>query len=498
VTNANPSAQAPVAFHRYLALAVDASKQWRRRRISDMQTKLNTAVYAIPGGSTVAVPDDVRLMTPFVLAEQGDWFEGEIHFIRRWLKPGMSVVDVGANYGLYTLTCAQLVGPEGHVWAYEPASLPRSFLTLSVANNSFGNVRIADKALSDHEGRARLGIAANAELNSLNEAGQSGEEVPLITLDLESSTWGHSIDFLKLDAEGEEVRILSCAKNFFARQHPLVMFEYKHGATVNQGLLQAISGLGMDIYRHLPGLNILVPMSNSESGDSYLLNVFGCDQARSQSLAAEGLLVPEVNELPEIDVAGAGQFLDDWSKRRPWYGCLWPSEQPQDDRPGAVIYRAAVAELIRSEEPDRSIADRLAHARRGFANLLVSLKMECNISRLLSAARAAMDLGERGSSVLMLREILNLLPTTGDNIAAWLPEPFLPPDHRHDTLQPGTSSSRVVLSAMIDEPLLERSAFSTYFLGEGAIPLLRRLSQNPLHSAYTERRISAAKQILPI
>jgi FkbM family methyltransferase len=192
-----------------------------------MPANASTAVFSIPGGSSITVPDDIRLMTPFVLAEQGDWFEGEIHFIRRWLKPGMIVVDVGANYGLYTITCAQRVGRSGRVWAYEPASLPRSFLAQSVAKNGLDNVRIAEKALSDHEGSARLGIAANAELNSLNESGQSGENVPLTTLDRESSTWERDVDFLKLDAEGEEVRILAGAKEFFARQHPLVMFEYK-------------------------------------------------------------------------------------------------------------------------------------------------------------------------------------------------------------------------------------------------------------------------------
>jgi protein O-GlcNAc transferase len=463
-----------------------------------MVGNIKTAVFSIPGGSKVAVPDDVHLMTPFVLAEQGDWFEGEIHFIRRWLRPGMSVVDVGANYGLYTLTCAQLVGPEGRVWAYEPASLPRSFLAQSVANNGLANVSIADKALSDHEGTARLGIAANAELNSLGEVGQSGESVPLTTLDREWSSWGRDIDFLKLDAEGEEVRILSRAKKFFGRQNPLVMFEYKHGATVNQGLLQIAAELGMGIYRHLPGLNVLVPMSNSEAGDSYLLNVFGCSEERSKCLAAEGLLISRASELPDIDVVGAEECVNEWLGQRPWYHSLWPTGLSRTDRPGSVVYLAALAEIIRSEMPQTAAADRLAQARRGFANLLVSLKMECNISRLLSATRVAMDLGERGASVVMLGEILKLLPEIGEDVVSWLPEPFLPPDRRHDELDPGSSSSRTALSIMVDEPFLERSAFSTYFLGERAIPILRRLSQNPLHSGPIGRRISAAKQMFPV
>ncbi len=131
--------------------------------------------YTIPGNLQVTVPDNLRLMTPFILAEQGDWFEREIHFVRRLLTPGMAVVDVGANFGLYTLTCAHLVGPQGRVWAYEPASFPRYCLASSIEANGLPQVQLIGKALSDHIGFGRLGIVPNSELSSLNEARQMGE-----------------------------------------------------------------------------------------------------------------------------------------------------------------------------------------------------------------------------------------------------------------------------------------------------------------------------------
>jgi len=460
-----------------------------------MQAGKNSATFTIPGGSSIEVPGDLRLMTPFVLAEQGDWFESEIHFIRRWLGPGMGVIDIGANYGIYTLTCAKLVGPEGRVWAYEPASLPRSFLNRSVAGNGFNNVEVIDRALSDHEGSARMGIAENAELNSLNEAGQSGETVALTTLDGEAESFGRDIDFVKLDAEGEEVRILSRAQKFFSRQDPLVMFEYKHGATVNHGLLDAISALGMGLYRHLPGLNVLVPLTPSDADDGFLLNVFGCSPERAQSLAAQGLLVSENMELPEIEVAGAGDFVADWVEARPWSRCLWPTRSAVSDRPGALVYLAAIAELIRAEDPQRGIVERIARARRGMANLLVSIRSECNVSRLLSAARVAMDLGQRSASVVMLGEIAKGLAQAGADVASWVPEPFLPPDRRHDDLSPANPDAKDLLSIMVEEPLLERCAFSQYFLGKRGLPLLERVAQNPLHSAAATRRIIAARQV---
>jgi FkbM family methyltransferase len=458
----------------------------------------NSTVFSLPGGADIAVPDDPTLMTPFVLAEQGDWFETEIRFIRRWLKPGMAVVDVGANYGVYTLTCAGLVGAQGRVWAYEPTSLPRSFLAQSIARNGFGHVDLIGRALSDHMGTARMGTARNAELNSLNEAGQSGETVQVSTIDDEAAAWDRSIDFVKLDAEGEEVRILSRSRQFFAKHHPLVMFEYKHGDAVNHELLQAIGDLGMQVYRHLPGLNVLVPLDTSESADGYLLNVFGCSRERARLLAAEGLLITEPSELPEIDVAGAESFVRSWTEKRPWTSCLWPAGHSGEGRPAAPVYFAALAELIRSEDEARDPCERLARARRGLSNLMVAMKAECNVSRLLSAARVAMDLGERTASVDMLGGIVNLVLSQRGAVAPLLPEPFLPPDRRHDDLAPKEALPSDVLSTMVGEAFLDRTAFSTYFIVQQAPPLLRCLAANPLRSSAVDRRISAARRLFPV
>ncbi len=52
----------------------------------------------------VVVPDSFGLITPYVLFEQQDWFEDEISFVRRVLQPGEQAIDIGANYGVYTLS----------------------------------------------------------------------------------------------------------------------------------------------------------------------------------------------------------------------------------------------------------------------------------------------------------------------------------------------------------------------------------------------------------
>ena len=94
----------------------------------------------IRGGIHVCVPDTIQLMTPYVLLEQEDWFEDEIKFLRHVIQPGQDVIDIGANYGVYTLTLANLVGAAGHVWAFEPASMTATLLAASIAANDLGNI----------------------------------------------------------------------------------------------------------------------------------------------------------------------------------------------------------------------------------------------------------------------------------------------------------------------------------------------------------------------
>src|SRR5215470_15490642 len=93
-------------------------------------------------GTQVVVPDSLDLITPYVLREQQDWFEDEIKFLRRLLKPGDKVIDIGANYGVYTLSMARTVGPEGRVWAFEPASGTASLLAEGIAANGFAHVNL--------------------------------------------------------------------------------------------------------------------------------------------------------------------------------------------------------------------------------------------------------------------------------------------------------------------------------------------------------------------
>ena len=173
-------------------------------------------------GVRVVVPDSLELITPYVLQEQLDWFEPEIKFLRCALKLGQKVIDIGGNYGVFTLSMAPTVGSTGKVWAFEPANSTANFLEKSIAANRFEHVDLQRCALSNEIGTTQFMVGQHAELNSIlrGNSGQPGtlETVKVGTLDERMSALAWSdIDFIKIDAEGEELNILAGGKMFFEK-----------------------------------------------------------------------------------------------------------------------------------------------------------------------------------------------------------------------------------------------------------------------------------------
>jgi FkbM family methyltransferase len=132
------------------------------------------------------------------------------HLAPRLLRPGMTVVDVGANVGILTRQFCRLVGPTGKVFAFEPD--PLTFKYLEFNTRSFSNKRLVQSAVSDNHEAALLylspdGATGNSLLNQANSAGSLS--VPCISLDEFLEREGRpAIDVVKIDVEGAELGVL--------------------------------------------------------------------------------------------------------------------------------------------------------------------------------------------------------------------------------------------------------------------------------------------------
>lgn len=147
-------------------------------------------------------------------------FELEIqNALRREIKAGDAVYDVGANAGFFTLIAARLTGPAGRVVAFDPAPENCESIREQVELNGFAPYSTAvQKAIGGSAGRATFSFAASGSpMGHLGGAG-SGEhsvEVEVTTLDAAAEAYGPPT-FIKLDVEGAEGEVMAGARNLLA------------------------------------------------------------------------------------------------------------------------------------------------------------------------------------------------------------------------------------------------------------------------------------------
>ena len=139
----------------------------------------------------------------------------------RMIAGGRVVFDVGANVGFYTLLASELVGPAGQVVAFEPVPRNLFYLREHLRLNGVENVTVIAKAVSD-----RAGVDAFTEGASSSEghiAPQGSGRVETVNLDeLVSSGTIAAPDYIKLDVEGAELRVLEGARSLLANKRPTV------------------------------------------------------------------------------------------------------------------------------------------------------------------------------------------------------------------------------------------------------------------------------------
>ena len=430
----------------------------------------------ISDGVTLAVPATLQSITTYVLLEQEGWFEKELGFVRHWLRSGMTAIDIGANLGAYSLPMSRLVGRTGHVFAYEPGSEARGFLQRSRQRNGADNLEILPFALSDCRREGRLLFGGSTELNALGESG-AGETVLITSLDDEDVARGFPPpDFVKIDAEGEEERILTGARNFLSRHSPLIMFEIRAGDKTNEPLRSLFSALGYRLFRQLGGAPILVPDFPQQELDAFELNLFAAKPDRVRSLSEQGVLV---DEFPAwAPTAEDCDYADSFWKDQTFASFFAVSG---NGTVADVGYRNALAAYAAWRAAQRPTAVRCAALALALRGLRAICRRNPTPGRLSTWARVAWESGARGESVTVLQRMLQ----TQGNEQGRLDEPFWPAAARFDNIAPGKQPMNW-FSGALAEQYEKTYSFSSVF--SGASPVLQWLCEQTFASTEMERR----------
>lgn len=157
----------------------------------------------------------------------------ESRFVENFLQPGMTVLDIGAHHGLYTLLAARKVGRTGRVLSFEPSPRERRKLLRHLRLNRCSNVEVEYCALGSSDGEADLFLVDGAETgcNSLRAPAVNEPtemvRVPVKTLDSRLQSRDiEQVDFIKLDVEGGEWEVLKGASKLLDRRpRPVILCE---------------------------------------------------------------------------------------------------------------------------------------------------------------------------------------------------------------------------------------------------------------------------------
>lgn len=134
----------------------------------------------------------------------------ELPLVEKLVEPGMQILDIGANIGLYTLLLARLTGEAGHVFAFEPEPNLFSVLCENCAANNAVNVTPFQCAAGDANGRATFQRATfNSGDNRLGGSKPGAQSIEVEVARLDEVLTVPTVQFIKLDVQGHELAALT-------------------------------------------------------------------------------------------------------------------------------------------------------------------------------------------------------------------------------------------------------------------------------------------------
>lgn len=201
-------------------------------------------------------------------AEKSRWlgtYEPELQAaLREFLRPGMTVYDVGANIGYVTLMMAHNVGAQGRVFAFEalPANVERA--KKNIALNNLSNVTIISAAVLDKT--APVNFYVHRSVGMGKAAGSAGRReqhhqaeicVPGLALDEFVYLQGNPAPAaVKMDIEGGEVLALPGMGRILREHHPLMLLEL-HGPESEKVAWENLTAAGYRLHAMESGYPVI-------------------------------------------------------------------------------------------------------------------------------------------------------------------------------------------------------------------------------------------------
>ena len=154
---------------------------------------------------------------------------GQVEFLQSLLRPGMHVIEAGANRGVTAVAIAKEIGREGHLYAFEPVPQFYAELKENLLRNDAENVSTHQLAVGDRRGRIPFyKHGGGSGVTRAEDAEVLSVETTTVT-DFLVEQGEDRIDFLNLDCEGSELLVLEGARPVLEEQAPQIFCELHRG-----------------------------------------------------------------------------------------------------------------------------------------------------------------------------------------------------------------------------------------------------------------------------
>ncbi len=197
---------------RYLALSLLAKK---------VLTKNAEATFKYKDFFFQVEPRDFGVT--FELVSTGAYEPTSLDLILSRLKPGDTVIDIGAHIGLYAIPMSNVVGPRGRVIAFEPNPQNANLLNWNIDTNGCNNIQVEEQAVRDRSSVSDLLLSGINSGDHRFYGNGYVKTIPVMCTTLDNYLDpGTKVDVIKMDIQGGEgeafygmKRVLSENPNIF-------------------------------------------------------------------------------------------------------------------------------------------------------------------------------------------------------------------------------------------------------------------------------------------
>lgn len=276
--------QALFAAYRRLDLHLGQRFPWLRRVYAALAATLRPPRVNIQGQWVYLHPEDIGLSHDLLYGGSYEHFETTLFTAA--LEPGMTVLDIGANVGMYTMLAAARVGPTGRVYAFEPERENFALLTKNIAANKHTNVVPMQYAVGESDGEIPVYLAKDNRGDHRTYAPDDGFArehylVRLVALD-HSLPPGVTPSVIKMDIQGFEMYALRGMTETLRQAERLALYtEFwpyglaGAGVTAPAQYIEAVKALGFHVYQIDAASQALLEVPDAQalvaslSGQSY-------------------------------------------------------------------------------------------------------------------------------------------------------------------------------------------------------------------------------------